>query len=173
MLLFKLIPSLRGRFMSEVMTEEVQELYQELILDHGLNPRNNCVLNDANKTAKGFNPLCGDKVEIFLIVDDHQIIKKVSFVAAGCAISIASASFMTEILIGKTINDALELASAFQLMVTTDNGCSPNLGKLAVLQGVKSFPARVKCATLGWHALREALGGNLIDRNRNPKLELL
>jgi nitrogen fixation NifU-like protein len=140
---------------------DLRELYQELILDHGRRPRNFKPLDEANRTAEGFNPLCGDKIKIFVNVDGDAI-KDISFQGSGCAISTASASIMTEALKGKTRDEAEELFETFHDLVTGEPAKldSPELGKLAVFSGVSEFPIRVKCATLSWHTLRAALKGN-------------
>ena len=139
--------------------EEIRELYQEIILDHNKNPKNYGELEHYNHSAEGFNPLCGDKIYVYLDVENDTI-KDVSFTAAGCAISKASASVMTTILKGKTLKEANELFGKFKDMITADHNTTPdfeNLGKLAVFAGVREFPIRVKCATLSWHTLLEAL----------------
>ena len=138
---------------------DINDLYQELIIDHGTHPRNCCALPNANGCAEGFNPLCGDKVKIYLDIK-NQVIEKASFTGNGCAISTASASLMTEVLMGKSTNDAIQLSKTFQCSLTgelCDTTCAPCLGKLEALAGVKAFPARVKCATLAWHALEAAI----------------
>jgi nitrogen fixation protein NifU and related proteins len=140
---------------------DLRELYQELILDHGRRPRNFKPLDEANRTAEGFNPLCGDKVKIYVKVEGEAI-EDISFQGSGCAISTASASIMTETLKGKTRGEAEELFETFHDLVTGEPAKlnSPELGKLAVFSGVSEFPIRVKCATLSWHTLRAALKGN-------------
>ena len=140
---------------------DLRELYQELILDHGRRPRNFRPLDEANRTAEGFNPLCGDKVKIYVKIDGDAI-RDISFQGSGCAISTASASIMTETLKGKTRGEAEELFETFHDLVTGEPAKldSPELGKLAVFSGVSEFPIRVKCATLSWHTLRAALKGN-------------
>ena len=140
--------------------DELRELYQELILDHGKNPRNKRRIDPADLQAEGFNPLCGDRLRIFLKMDGERI-EDVSFEGCGCAISVASASMLTEILPGKTREEARGLIADFTAMATTPTDEEPDtggLGKLAVFAGVREFPMRVKCATLCWHALEEALG---------------
>lgn len=133
---------------------DVRELYHELILDHGVSPRNYHKIEFASHEATGYNPICGDKITLFLKVVDDTI-KEVSFTGEGCAISMASASLLTETLQGKTIEEAEALFAKFKNMLTTDN---PNdLDKLNALSNVKAFPARVKCATLSWHTLLSAL----------------
>lgn len=136
---------------------DLRELYQEVILDHNRRPRNFGALPAANHQAEGYNPLCGDKVTVFLEVEDGRI-RDVAFQGAGCAISTASASLMTEAIKGRTIEAARELFHEFHELVTTGAGeGSPDLGKLAVFSGVREFPMRVKCATLAWHTVLAAL----------------
>lgn len=139
---------------------DLQDLYQELILDHGRRPRNLRPMEEPSRTAEGYNPLCGDKVKIFVKLDG-DIVRDISFEGAGCAISTASASIMTETLKGKTRSEAEELFQAFHDLVTGRQPQidAPELGKLAVFSGVSEFPIRVKCATLSWHTLRAALDG--------------
>ena len=139
---------------------DLQDLYQELILDHGRRPRNFRPLDGATRSAEGYNPLCGDKVKIYVRMDG-DIVKDISFEGAGCAISTASASIMTETLKGKTRAEAEELFQTFHDLVTGRQAQldAPELGKLAVFSGVSEFPIRVKCATLSWHTLRAALNG--------------
>lgn len=139
---------------------DIRELYQELIIDHGTQPRNCCKLADANGQAEGFNPLCGDKVCVYLKIE-NQCIQKASFEGKGCAISMASASLMTETLQGKSIEEANTLFKNFQALLMHHSeeqhlSCL-NLGKLMALAGVKAYPARVKCATLAWHTLQAAI----------------
>ncbi|HXF41522.1 MAG TPA: SUF system NifU family Fe-S cluster assembly protein, partial [Blastocatellia bacterium] len=139
---------------------DLQDLYQELILDHGSRPRNLKKLAEANHTAEGYNPLCGDKVKVYVNLDG-EVVKDISFEGAGCAISTASASIMTETLKGKTRAEADALFEMFHDLVTGQERKldSPELGKLAVFSGVSEFPMRVKCATLSWHTLRAAIKG--------------
>ena len=139
---------------------DLQDLYQELILDHGRRPRNFRPLDGATRSAEGYNPLCGDKVKIYVRMDGG-IVKDITFEGAGCAISTASASIMTETLKGKTRAEAEELFQTFHDLVTGRQAQldAPELGKLAVFSGVGEFPIRVKCATLSWHTLRAALNG--------------
>jgi nitrogen fixation protein NifU and related proteins len=139
---------------------DLQDLYQELILDHGRRPRNFKRLDDATRNAEGYNPLCGDKVKIYVKMDG-DVIKDLSFEGSGCAISTASASIMTETLKGKKRADAEELFQTFHDLVTGKKAQldAPELGKLEVFSGVSEFPIRVKCATLSWHTLRAALHG--------------
>ena len=136
---------------------DLRDLYQELILDHNKRPRNFRRLEDANRSAEGYNPLCGDKVQIYLRVEDGSV-KDVSFQGSGCAISKASASVMTESLKGKTVAEVEALFKRFRDLVTgkSQSGAA-DLGKLVVFSGVCDYPARVKCATLAWHALCAAL----------------
>ena len=134
------------------------DLYQEIILDHSKRPRNCHAMDDANRKAEGYNPLCGDKLKLFLKMDG-DVVKDVSFVGSGCAISTASASLMTESLKGKSREDALKLLEKFHELLTTDTPVSKELGKLVVFCGVRDYPARVKCATLAWHTLKNALNG--------------
>lgn len=146
------------------MTPELRQLYQEIIIDHGRQPRNFGELEVATHKLDGFNPLCGDKLTLFLKVNSEtSIIEALSFNGSGCAISVASASLMTECLKNKTVEQAQHFFEEFHQMVTDEDLTQEpptSLGKLAVLAGVKSFPARVKCATLAWHTLNNALEGN-------------
>jgi nitrogen fixation NifU-like protein len=138
------------------VSTELQDLYQEVILDHNRRPRNFRVIEDGS-SAEGFNPLCGDRVTVYLKVENGTI-KDVSFQGSGCAISKASASLMTESVKGKTIEEAAALFDRFQRMITgPGDNPSESLGKLTVLAGVRQFPVRVKCATLAWHTLRSAV----------------
>ena len=134
----------------------VDDLYQETILDHSKRPRNCHPMQDATRQAEGYNPLCGDKLKLYLKMDG-DIVADVSFVGSGCAISTASASLMTESLKGKTREEALKLLDKFHELLTTDTPVSKDLGKLVVFCGVRDYPARVKCATLAWHTLKSAL----------------
>lgn len=140
---------------------ELDDLYQEVILDHNKSPRNFRVMAAANRRAEGYNPLCGDQVTVFLQVEDG-VIKDISFQGSGCAISKASASMMTTELKGKPERAAHELFENVHLMLTgessSDHG-SERVGKLAILSGVCKFPARVKCASLAWHTMESALKG--------------
>jgi nitrogen fixation NifU-like protein len=140
---------------------DLRELYQELIIDHSKRPRNFKVLETADRKLEGYNPLCGDKVTVFLELE-HDRVKNVSFQGSGCAISTASASIMTESVKGKTLAEVEALFEVFHQMVMGKPpaaGNAPELGKLAVFSGVSEFPARVKCATLAWHTLHAALQG--------------
>jgi nitrogen fixation NifU-like protein len=141
---------------------DLQELYQEVVMDHNRRPRNFKRPDYVNRTAEGFNPLCGDQVNIYLNVEDG-VITDVGFEGAGCAISKASTSMMTESVKGKTTAEAEEIFSAFRAMITgkaADASEGDVLGDLEVLQGVSRYPARIKCATLSWHALHAALNGS-------------
>lgn len=139
---------------------DLRELYQEMIIDHGRHPRNFGVLPEANHHKEGFNPLCGDKLTLH-IYEHNGIVEKLSFEGSGCAISMASASLMTEVLRGKTKEEAEDMFTAFhQLVADDDKSGLQKLGKLAVLAGVAEFPARVKCATLAWHTLKAALAND-------------
>jgi nitrogen fixation NifU-like protein len=140
---------------------DLRELYQELIIDHSKRPRNFKVLETADRKAEGYNPLCGDKVTVFLELEDERV-KNASFQGSGCAISTASASVMTESVKGKTLAEVEALFDIFHQMVVgkpAATGSASELGKLAVFSGVSEFPARVKCATLAWHTLHAALQG--------------
>jgi nitrogen fixation NifU-like protein len=140
-------------------TSEIKELYQEVILDHNKHPRNFGEIENYTHHARGHNPLCGDQLDLFLIVE-NDIIQEVKFKGSGCAISKASASIMTTILKGKTVNEAKELFDEFHKIITVNSDNSNdtiNIGKLAVFAGVREFPARVKCASLAWHTLLNAL----------------
>jgi nitrogen fixation protein NifU and related proteins len=134
----------------------VHDLYQETILDHSKRPRNCHPMDDANHKAEGYNPLCGDKLKLYLKLE-NDIVQDVSFVGSGCAISTASASLMTESLKGKTREEALKMLDRFHDLLTTDTPVTKELGKLVVFCGVRDYPARVKCATLAWHTLKSAL----------------
>ena len=140
---------------------DLRELYQELIVDHSKRPRNFGKSENFNYCAKGFNPLCGDKLNLFLQVED-DVIRDAKFEGSGCAISTASASLMTETLKGQTLQQADALFQTFHYMLTgpkDSQNARAGMGKLAVFAGVNEFPARVKCATLAWHTLRNALHG--------------
>lgn len=139
---------------------DITELYQEIILEHYKSPRNFGALPGANRSAEGFNPLCGDRVTIHLRVEDGRV-AQVRFEGAGCAISTASASLLTEALTGKTEAEAEALFERFRELFTGDPAraaqLEEELGKLAALSGVREYPMRVKCATLAWHTLHAAL----------------
>jgi nitrogen fixation NifU-like protein len=141
------------------MLDQIRDLYQEVVFDHNRNPRNFRVMDDANRTIEGFNPLCGDRITLYVKVNDG-VIEDVSFQGSGCAISTASASLMTEIVRGQTEQEAEQLFELFHRITTGKNDEAVDLeeiGKLAVLAGVRAYPARVKCATLAWHSLQAAL----------------
>jgi nitrogen fixation protein NifU and related proteins len=139
------------------MMSELSELYQEVILDHNRRPRNFGTLEGASHRAEGHNPLCGDRLRLFLRVDDG-VIGEVRFEGTGCAISKASASLMTDAIKGRGVDEAGRLFERFHRMVTTPPGEDvEDLGKLCVLAGVREFPVRVKCASLAWHTLKAAL----------------
>lgn len=140
---------------------ELSELYQQVILDHNKKPRNFHKLENANRHADGYNPLCGDQLVVYLRVEDDQV-KDVSFEGSGCAISKASASMMTQAVKGKTKAETETLFNEFHRMAMgeLDEENEPNnLGKLTIFAGVREFPARVKCATLSWHTMHAALAG--------------
>lgn len=139
---------------------DLRDLYQEVILDHNRRPHNFRTLAEANRRAEGYNPLCGDRLTVFLRLDG-DLVRDISFIGSGCAISTASASLMTDSVKGKTLQETNALFDAFHAMVTSDSGSQPPaaLGKLAVLAGVREFPVRVKCASLAWHTLKAALAG--------------
>ena len=146
----------------------LKELYQEIILDHGKNPRNLGKTENFNKDAKGYNPLCGDKVHVYLKLDENKKVEDISFEGEGCAISMASASIMTDLIKGKEESDVKEIVSDFLEMIKEKNEIKTNLlkddekTKLMCLSGVKQYPMRVKCATLSWHTLTSA-----IDKSQN------
>jgi len=135
---------------------DLQDLYQQVIIDHNHNPRNFHEIEHASHSAKGHNPLCGDKIDIFLNVENDTI-TKVSFTGSGCAISKASSSLMTEALLGKSTKEANELFEKVHNMLTGGKTDVDGIGKLAVLSGVHKYPARVKCAALPWRTLKNAL----------------
>ena len=137
---------------------DLRELYQEVILDHNKSPRNFRELEGADRHADGYNPLCGDKLALYLNLDG-DVIADAAFLGSGCAISKASASLMTDAIKGKTVAEARQLFDQFHAMVTgTEGPVEPEaLGKLAVLSGVRDFPTRVKCASLAWHTLCAAM----------------
>ena len=136
---------------------DLRELYQELILDHYRKPRNFSALDAATQEARGHNPLCGDRISVYLMVDG-EVVKDVSFQGAGCAISTASASLMTEAVKGKSVDEVRALFHRFHDFMTGAQGTGPaDLGKLEALSGVRQIPIRIKCATLAWHTLKAAL----------------
>ncbi len=141
------------------MLDDLRILYQDVLLDHGKNPRNHRVIDNASYLSRGNNPLCGDVLVVFLIVDDG-IIMDISFKGDGCAISVASASIMTQILKGKTIEEVKSLFNLFHKMCTEDDVIveqNDDTDRLQLLAGVRTFPMRVKCATLAWHTMYAAL----------------
>ena len=148
------------------MDDEVRELYQEVILDHGKNPRNFRQLEDANCEAQGNNPLCGDRLTVYLKVDEDRLICDASFEGRGCAISMASASMMTQIVSGKTVSQVQYLFDKFHKLCTGEieefpqDEFADDVDKLRVMSGVRQFPMRVKCATLGWHTMNAAVSGD-------------
>jgi nitrogen fixation NifU-like protein len=155
---------------------DLRDLYQEVILDHNRRPRNFGALEPADRKVDGHNPLCGDRLTVFVRFEGSRI-AEVSFLGSGCAISKASASMMTDSVQGRTCEEAQALFEAFHAMVTTTPGSAPDgdladrLGKLAVFQGVAEYPARVKCATLAWHTLRAALAGTGVPVSTESETE--
>ena len=141
------------------MFDDLRDLYQEVIFDHNRNPRNFRVMQDADREVEGFNPLCGDRLTLYLKFADNNVIEDASFQGSGCAISTASVSLMTEIVKGKSAAEATQLFETFHKMTTgqDDEIDMQAIGKLAVLAGVCEYPARVKCATLAWHTLDAAI----------------
>ncbi|HEY6047223.1 MAG TPA: SUF system NifU family Fe-S cluster assembly protein [Pyrinomonadaceae bacterium] len=140
---------------------ELSELYQQVILDHNKKPRNFHKLETANRTAEGYNPLCGDQLHIYLEVENDQV-KDISFEGTGCAIFKASASMMTQAVKGKTKAQSEQLFQEFHRLLTgeiDDEDAGSHLGKLTIFSGVREYPVRVKCATLSWHTMRAALEG--------------
>lgn len=138
---------------------DLRELYQEVILDHGRRPRNFRFPDESNRTGEGYNPLCGDRITLKLLVR-NGVIEDIGFQGSGCAISQAAASTMTESIKGKTVDEARSLFGDFHMLVTGQGDSDPDydrLGKLAVFEGVSEFPMRVKCATLPWHTLVSAV----------------
>lgn len=137
---------------------DLREIYQDVILDHYRKPRNFAVLDNASHHAKGHNPLCGDRIDVYLSVEDG-VVKEVAFQGAGCAISTASASLMTEAIKGKPVATVKSLFETFHRMVTQPEDAEQafDLGKLEALAGVRELPVRIKCATLSWHTLQAAL----------------
>jgi nitrogen fixation NifU-like protein len=144
----------------------LKELYQEIILEHGKNPRNLGKTDNFNKDAKGNNPLCGDNVHVYLKLNDQRKVEDISFEGSGCAISMASASIMTDLIKGKSDNEAKEIIEDFLGMIKENPDLKSNIlkeddkTKLMCLSGVKQYPMRVKCATLSWHTLISAMEDN-------------
>jgi nitrogen fixation protein NifU and related proteins len=149
------------------MTDELSELYQQVILDHSRKPRHFHVLPEANRTAEGNNPLCGDHYTVFLKLEDG-VIRDISFQGSGCAISKASASMMADELKGKTVAAARHYFSQYQNMVTTGKMDEEAMGKLCAFAGVHHFPMRVKCAILPWHAMLAGLDGQTTVSTDTP-----
>ena len=154
---------------------ELKELYQEIILDHGKNPRNKGRCNEFNSDAEGYNPLCGDKVHIYLKVGKNKEVQDSSFEGEGCAISLASASILTEIIKGKDYNIAKKIIEDFLNMIKNETSITINSlsdeqkTTLMSLSGVKQFPMRVKCATMAWHTFDTALEGKNINEQSKRK----
>ena len=139
--------------------DELRELYQEMILDHYKSPRNHHKIDGANHHAEGYNPLCGDRVTVYLLLEGDTI-EDLSFEGSGCAICTASSSLMTEVLKGKTLAEAEAHFGKFRDLVTSDPSGDPDgdgLGKLAIFAGVREYPIRIKCATLPWHTFQAAI----------------
>lgn len=146
----------------DVGNQDLRELYQEVIIDHGRHPRNFKKLEDYSHSQEGYNPLCGDRLKLYLKVENDRV-SDVAFEGVGCAISIASASLMTTQIKGKTLDDAQKLFQAFHELVTDPEppaSVRDSLGKLTVLGGVRDFPTRIKCATLAWHTLKAGLSSH-------------
>ena len=147
------------------MSDELRELYQEIVLDHGRHPRNKRHPETFNREAFGKNPMCGDALVVYLTLDPDGVVADCAFMGEGCAISMASASLMTEIVRGKTRADAEALFTAFQHLATGEGEIDEravdedDLDRLRALSGVRQFPVRVKCATLPWHTLHAAMAG--------------
>ena len=142
--------------------DDLRELYKEVILDHGKHPRNFRHPDEANRSAHGYNPMCGDTLFVYLTLDEAGVITDCAFKGKGCAISKASASLMTEAVKGKTTEEAEALFTRFHDLLTgppDEKADARSFGKLAVFSGVREFPVRVKCATLAWHTLHSALAG--------------
>ncbi|MFZ0589414.1 MAG: SUF system NifU family Fe-S cluster assembly protein [Bryobacteraceae bacterium] len=137
---------------------DLHDLYQETIIDHSKRPRNRGALAQATHSAEGYNPLCGDRVKVEIKLEDGRV-AAIGFEGAGCAISTASASLMTESIRGKTPEEAESAFQKFHSLLTEERPPASDLGKLAVFSGVREYPMRVKCATLAWHTLRAALRG--------------
>ena len=141
------------------MTDDVRELYQQIILDHNRSPKNFRVMEGADRVVEAYNPLCGDHYTIYLMLDNDRV-ADIAFQGSGCAISKASASVMTELVKGKTKEEATALFEIFHDLVTGNKEADLDaLGKLAVFAGVRDYPARVKCASLPWHTMNEAVTG--------------
>ncbi len=144
-------------FSLEEDTDTLNELYQEVILDHSKHPRGEGELQEYTCKAHGHNAMCGDKITLYLLIED-EIIKDISFTASGCAISVASASLMSEAVKGKSCSEAEEIFESFHALITRkENSQTEKLGELRLLSGVQRFPTRIKCATLSWHALKNGI----------------
>jgi nitrogen fixation protein NifU and related proteins len=144
------------------MDDSLRELYQDVILDHSRHPRNFGALEGATNTAKGHNPLCGDRVTVYLVVDKDNRISEIKFEGKGCAISQASASMMTDMLVGRTTAEAEKLMGGFLHLVKGEDASDldpEDRERLEVMGGISAFPMRVKCATLAWHTMKSALEG--------------
>ena len=141
-------------------SDDVRDLYRDLILDHARSPRHFGKLENMTHSAEGINPLCGDKLRLYLDVDTDENIRNAAFEGSGCAISVASASLLTDAVIGLSSDDAMAIFDAVTAQLAGDDSCDDktvDLGKLRALAGVREYPTRVKCATLAWHALKSAL----------------
>jgi nitrogen fixation NifU-like protein len=149
---------------SETSASELRELYRELILDHAKSPRNFGKLDNVSHEAEGINPLCGDKLKLYFCLNEDDLILDAKFEGSGCAISVASASLLTDTVIGLTTAQAMDYFSAITALLAGNSDVPVNadvdLGKLRALQGVREFPSRVKCATLAWHGLNSAINNN-------------
>ena len=147
--------------MAQGAQEDLRDLYRELILDHARSPRHFGSLDTSTHSAEGINPLCGDKLKLYLELDDNGAIRDITFEGSGCAISVASASLLTDTVIGLDSAQAIRYFEAVTASLSGQNGQARpdgvDLGKLRALEGVRDYPSRVKCATLAWHALRSAL----------------
>ena len=142
----------------ELPVDDLRELYQEVILDHNQTPQNFGQLESPTHSGDGYNPLCGDKLQLHLEVEGDRV-KDIRFNGSGCAISKASSSIMTTVVKGKSTTEVESLFDSFHQLVTTGKSNRNNLGKLVVMAGVHKYPARVKCATLAWHTLKNCLSG--------------
>ena len=152
---------------------DLEDLYQEVVMDHNRRPRNFKKLENAQRSAEGFNPLCGDQISLYLNLDDDVVIEDIGFVGAGCAISKAAASMMTEAIKGKKVEQAEEIFAAFRHMLTRgpeEDYDYELLGDLEIMQSGSRFPTRINCATLSWHTLNLALKGKT-PNGRAPTTE--
>jgi nitrogen fixation NifU-like protein len=145
---------------------DMRELYEEMLLDHNRNPRNFGKLEPHTHTGHGFNPICQDEFDIYLVIE-NDVVKDVKFDGAGCAVSTASTSMMTQAVKGKSLSEALDIFERMRKLLTgNDDGQPPvELGKLKILEGVQAFPARIKCAALGWHIFKAAVEGEAVTVN--------